>query len=88
VKDLSKLFLILVASVIIITNSVNTFVLSQSGGGECDPSWQRGQCLFDANGKYYYDIDNCSEQPGSSGKPGYVTHCINVVTNGTTSHIG
>jgi hypothetical protein len=69
------LFLILVASVIIINiMSVNRLVLSQSGGGECDSEWQRGQCLHDANGKYYYDIDNCSERPGSSGKPG-ISQC-------------
>ena len=64
------------ASIIIITNSisVNTFVLSQSGGGECDSVWQRGQCLYDANGNYYYDVDNCSERPGSSGRPG-ISQC-------------
>jgi hypothetical protein len=80
VKDLSTLFLILVSSFFIITTSsisVNTsFVLSQSGGGggQCNPEWQRGQCLYDANGKYYYDVDNCSQQPGSSGRPG-ISEC-------------
>jgi hypothetical protein len=73
------LFLILVMSVIIITTSTisvsTSFVLSQTGGGAgCNPEWQRGQCLYDAGGKYYYDADNCSQQPGSSGRPG-ISEC-------------
>jgi hypothetical protein len=66
--------LILAALIIILTTSVNTsFVLSQTGG-ECNPEWQRGQCLYDAGGKYYYDVNNCSQQPGSSGRPG-ISEC-------------
>lgn len=75
--QINRLFLISLASVVIINSiSFNHFVLSQSGG-ECDSEWQRGQCLYDANGKYYYDVNNCSERPGSSGRPG-ISQCQDI----------
>lgn len=41
---------------------------------ETEDNNQRGEYLVDASGNHYYNVDNCSEEPGSSGR-GNLSEC-------------